>query len=126
MPFRLHQLSKSGVGRKNKSTTETTRFLPTDTKYVMKSECKRKQMADGEEWEETRRAPCSSPLGPPPPCYIHSLLFTTVQKNKGGKRGLCACICVYVCVLIPIRGCVFFLHYLSFLSSQQFYFQPII
>ena len=76
-----------------------------------------------EEWEEMKQEACVSPLGPPPSCYIHSLFFTVEQK-KNLFVCLYACVCVWL--VIPIRGFVFFLHYLSFLSSEQFYFQPII
>lgn len=107
MPVRLRQLSKSGVGRKNKSTTETTWFLPTDTKYVVKSECKRKQMADGEEWEETRRAPWSSPLGPPP-SLLHPFtpLHYGAKKIKGEKR-VCVRACAHVCVRLSPKEVVY-------------------
>lgn len=53
-----------------------------------------KKMADEEEWEETRQAACVSPLGPPPPCYIHSLFFTMEQKKK--FVFLCVSVCVRV------------------------------
>lgn len=83
----------------------------------------REKMADKEEWEEMKQEACVSPLGPPPSCYIHSLFFT--MEQKGGKKDIfVACMCVWL--FIPIRGSVFFLHYLSSLSSEQFYFQPII
>ena len=83
-------------------------------------------MADKEEWEEMKQEACVSPLGPPPSCYIHSLFSTVEQKKK--KIPLCVFVLASVCVLlvILIRGFVFFLHYLSFLSCEQFYFQPII
>lgn len=70
-----------------------------------------------------------SPLGPPPSCYIHSLFFTVERKKKKKKSldmSVCLCACICVWLVIPIRGFVFFLHYLSSLSSEQFYFQPII
>lgn len=86
----------------------------------MKSENKLggKKMSEDEEWEEMEQAACASLLGPPPPprC-IHSLFFFPPWRES---------VCVCERLVIPIRGFVFFLHYLSSLSSQQFYFQPII
>lgn len=71
-------------GGQEKHAVTGTMFLPTDTEYVMKSECERKKMAD-EEWEEMKQEACVSPLGPPPSCYIHSLFFTMEE--------MCACAC---------------------------------
>lgn len=116
-------------GQEKHGVTGTTLFLPTDTEYVMKCvSVSGKKMADKEEeWEEMKQEACVSPLGPPPSCYIHSLFFTVEQKKKKNLFVcLRACICVCVTSYIPIRGFVFFLHYLSSLSSEQFYFQPII
>lgn len=61
-------------------------------------------------------------LAHPPPCYIHSLLFTTVQKNKGGKRGLvCVHLCVCVCAYPHKRLCILFaLFILPFISTVLF------
>lgn len=77
-------LCLSSGGQEKHAVTGTMLFLPTDTEYVMKSECERKKMAD-EEWEEMKQEACVSPLGPPPSCYIHSLFFTMEE--------MCACAC---------------------------------
>lgn len=80
-------------------------------------------MADKEEWEEMKQEACMSPLGPPPSCDSHSLFFTEQKK----KRGIFVCLRARVCLTsYPHKRFVFSLHYLSFLSSEQFYFQLII
>lgn len=58
----------------------------------------------------------------------HNDFNTMWYQKKDRKKSKCVCVHVCVCVrlVIPIRGCVFFLHYLSSLSSQQFYFRTII
>lgn len=59
---------------------------------------------------------------------VTSIHFSSLCCQKKRRICLCACMCVFVCVwlVIPLRGFVFFLHYLSSLSSEQFYFQLII
>lgn len=52
-------LCLSSGGQEKHAVTGTMLFLPTDTEYVMKSECERKKMAD-EEWEEMKREACVS------------------------------------------------------------------
>lgn len=84
-------LCLSSGGQEKHGMTGTTLFLPTDAEYVMKSESKRKKMADKEEWEEMKQEACVSPLGPPPSCYIHSLFFTVEEKKR------CLCVSVFVC-----------------------------
>lgn len=91
----LHCVFLISGGQEKHAMTGTTLFLPTDTEYVMKSECERKKMADKEEWEEMKQEACVSPVGPPPSCYIHSLFFTVEQKKRRGS--LCVFVCVHVC-----------------------------
>lgn len=59
---------------------------------------------------------------------VTSIHFSSPWSEKKRKRNLFVCLCACMCVrlVIPTRGFVFFLHYLSSLSSEQFYFQPII
>lgn len=97
-------LCLSSGGQEKHAVTGTTLFLPTDTEYVMKSECKRgEKMADKEEWEEMKQEACVSPLGPPPSCYIHSLFFTVEQKKK---KIPFVCFCACECVRVSVSDCV--------------------
>lgn len=56
---------------------------------------------------------------------LTSIHFSSLWSQKKEKRiCLCACMCVWLAT--PLRGFVCFLHYLSSLSYEQFYFQLII
>ena len=91
------------VGRKNTPWLGQHYFPPQTHEYVMKSECewrrrrrrRGEKMADKEEWEEMKQEACvsSSPLGPPPSCYIHSLFCTVVERKRKRKAFLCVCWC---------------------------------
>ena len=47
-------LCLSSGGQEKQTMTRKTLFLPTDTEYVMKSDCEWKKMADKDEWEEMK------------------------------------------------------------------------
>lgn len=81
------------------------------------------KMADKEEWEEMKQEACVSTGASS--FLLHP--FTFLHRGAKKRRSLCVFVCVHsVWLVIPVRGFVLFLHYLSSLSSEQFSFQPII
>lgn len=86
-------------GQEKHAVTGTTLFLPTDTEYVMKSECERKKMADKEEWEEMKQEACvstgSSSFLLHPFTFLHRREKKKREKISGYVRVF---VCVHLCV----------------------------
>lgn len=108
------------VGRKNMAWLGQHYSSPLTQSMSWRLNVSRK-MADKEEWEEMKQAAFVSTGSSSSQWHPFTFLHHRAKK-------VFVCLCVHGCVwlVIPIRGFVFFLHYLSSFSSQQFYFKTII